>query len=71
MGRVLGRLHQVENVLEDHEVGLAACGGHQVGLGQPLLVRLVARVLEQFGMLDVQPTAGLAKAQGLSRNDAL
>ena len=44
---------------------LSPGGGHQVGLGQPLLVRLVTRIFEQFRMLDVQAAAGLTKAKSL------
>ena len=40
-------------------------GGHQVGLGQPLLVRLVTRIFKQLRVFDVQAAAGLTKAQSL------
>ena len=62
---VLRGLGQLEDITEDHQVGLAACGGHQVGLGEPLLVCLVSGVFEQLGMFDVQPTSGLPEAQSL------
>ena len=38
---------------------------HEIGLGEPLLVSLVARVFEQLRVLDVEAAPGLAKAKSL------
>ena len=62
---VLRGLGQLQDVTEDHQVGFAASGGHQVGLGQPLLVSLVARVLEQLRVFDVQAAPGLSESECL------
>ena len=43
----VGGVSQFEDVLQHHEVGLAARRAHQLVLGQPLLVLLVARVSEE------------------------
>jgi len=62
---VLRGLGQLENITEDHQVGLPPGGGHQVGLGEPLLVGLVAGVFEELGVFDVQPAPGLAEPESL------
>ena len=48
MRRHIGGLSQLEDVLEHHQVRLAAGRAHQLVLGQPLLVLLVARVPEKI-----------------------
>ena len=65
MTGVLWRLGQLEDITENHQVGFAACRGHQVGLRQPLLVSLVSGVFEELGMFDVEPTPGLTEAESL------
>jgi len=67
MRRILWWLDQVQYILEDHEVGLAPRGRHQVGLGQPLLVRLITGIFEQLWMFDIQAAACLSESQGLNR----
>ena len=38
---------------------------HEIGLGEPLLVSLITRVLEQLRVLDVEAAPSLAKAKSL------
>ena len=62
-------MHKIRGVCtvpEHHEIGFTAGSSHEVGLGQPLLVRLVARVLEQLRVLDVQPSTGLSEPKRLN-----